>query len=162
MPFDATTFETDALAMLGIVPVSAVLVEQHKTKVLDTYLQRHKHDENVISGSVKWASHKIRPGELHFTLTHPRRTFAFNSPSRSRAPANLVTLAEHVEGRLKNAVFSIDYFYTDPVLNVHYDGKAACLGIWEGRKIVAMATHPFRLPTRWQRLLQIVAPRRWR
>ena len=65
------------------------------------------------------------------------------SDDYSAAPSEIVNLAGRVDREVQGATFELDYFDTDPVLNVVYpfDGKRhkACLGIWDHAKVIAIA-----------------------
>jgi hypothetical protein len=50
-------------------------------------------------------------------------------------------LAERVAREIRDAEFEMEWFYTDPVLNVIYSGQKACLGIWDNGRVVAIADH---------------------
>jgi hypothetical protein len=46
-----------------------------------------------------------------------------------------------VAREIEDAEFELEWFYTDPVLNVIFAGQRACLGIWDNGRVVAITGH---------------------
>jgi len=162
MPFDSTTFETDALGRLGIIPIAPEIAAKHRREVLRAYCERYRDHESVLTGAVRWKVHAVMSGTLRSTLLNPRRAFAHYSTDRSRAPSELVKLADYVERNIEHARFEIEYFYNDPILNVYYQDTVACLGIWDQGRLVHIAKHPLGKTPRWYRYVECLIPNRWR
>lgn len=108
------------LAALGITPVDPTIVSQHKMAWSNCY--RHV-------PTACWIRLPLPASRLRKALDN----------SRQSAPEAIVKLAERVHQEIPNASYTMDYFYLDPILNVHLNDQEACLGIWEARKVVRIA-----------------------
>jgi hypothetical protein len=64
----------------------------------------------------------------------------------SAAPEPINALARRVCRELEDAEFELEWFYTDPALNVVWAGQTACLGISDGGRVVAIAEHEEYIP----------------
>lgn len=128
------TIITDPFERLGIVPVPKDFVARHKKEYGDEWRQFHPDQ----FGRWQTTTHKPQRIDRSFGraitlrefLQNPTRNSAFAS-DRSAAPKSLIAMALMVQRELPEAVFSVDYFYDDPVLNVTIDGQKGCLGIWD-------------------------------
>lgn len=143
MPFDSSgtqlldyklTNIADPFERLGIVPVRDDFVARHKKDYGAEWRLMHPNQfgrwQTTTYKPQRIEKSLGRPITLREFLANPTRNAAFSS-DHSGAPKALVALALKVEQEAPDAVFSVDYFYDDPVLNVKIDGKKACLGIWD-------------------------------
>jgi len=143
MPFDSAHASTaarlaDRLSAMGIQPVSSDVVTEHKNKVIRDFSTSMRGRSLVRNGAAVWQV-------LHIY----RDIQALERPSRhlgptidiSAAPQPIIQLARRISRELKEAEFEIEWFYTDPVVNVVCGGQRACLGIWDRGRIVAIAQH---------------------
>lgn len=141
MPFDALTTDlksNDALANLGIVPVPWTLVEDYKRTIVRRFADRSYHNWCLVDRQFAiWRNMPLH-GDLAKRLAHPP-TKHHSTEDITGAPKPLIDLAVHVRNRVSDAVFSLEYFDTDPVLNVRYGGQIACLGIWDQGQLVHIA-----------------------
>ena len=143
MPFDATdlalsTSLLDRLTAVGIRPVPSDVVHEHKQHVIRDFSTSMRGRALVRSGAATWRTlHIYRALEI---LARPRK---HTGPTIdiSAAPRAIIKLAERVSIEMSDAEFELDWFYTDPVLNVVGSGQRACLGIWDSGRIVAIADH---------------------
>lgn len=138
MPFDAaqSSIGTDIRTEhLWISPVSPDAVEKHKAEMIEAFKRESPYNARLVSGDMaKWRTLHIRRDELFKTLMRPSVI-----ETRSAAPAKLIRLAETVTRRSASAAFSMEYFDRDPILNVTIGGETACLGIWDGDRLIALA-----------------------
>lgn len=143
MPFDATdlalsTSLLDRLTALGIRPVPSCVVVEHKEQVIRDFSTSMRGRALVRSGAATWRTlHIYRALEI---LAKPRKHIG-PTIDISAAPRAIARLAERVSIEMSDAEFELDWFYTDPVLNVVCGGQRACLGIWDRGRIVAIADH---------------------
>jgi hypothetical protein len=144
MPLDAVSelvgdLALDPLLKLGIIPIPQQDVIDYKRayrrKWEATHLPLNSYNHN------QWLT--IRQGKkrtLRQFLSNPLENILFYGSDHTAAPAELVALAERVQQAIPEAVFSVDYFNLDPVLQVTYEfngtKQKACLGIWDEGKIV--------------------------
>lgn len=145
MPFDAMVKKPDVvtqspmeakLAKIGITPVPPQVMHAHQQRVKDEFLRNHPYRRSDID----WVMLNFRPmscRELRQKLTTPLPVM---TNDLSAAPSQLVKLAERVTREVKEAAFSVSYFYTDPILLVRDDQSIpACLGIWDHGVLIAIA-----------------------
>lgn len=151
----------DPLARLGIMPIPYDQVQRYKDRYKAVWLERGK--DRGRQGPFEWRTvsffdwmeqqklHEFwHPNKAHKPITledflaAPMK-FNKRTSDATPAPQALVDLATVVERNVEEAHFSVDYFDTDPVLNVRYGRglHSACLGIWDGGKVVAIADHEF-------------------
>jgi len=148
MPFDATSLSltshiADRLLAMGITPVPPSVVDQHKEKVVAAFCTSMRGRGLVRSGAAVWSTlHIYRSLEI---LRRPRRHLGMTSDV-SAAPRPILRLAEHVSREMRDVEFEVEWFYTDPILNVVCGGRRACLGVWDNGKIVAIADHEDYVP----------------
>ena len=168
MPFDATTISlsddlTDRLTAMHIEPVPLHVVNEHKDRTIKEFCRTMRGRGLVRSGAAAWRTlHMYRNLEI---LKIPRRHIG-PTLDISAAPRPIVDLAERVAYDIRNAEFELEWFYTDPVLNVVWGGQRACLGVWDGGRIVAIAAHEGYVPedpvaaepkpSLWRRFLELV------
>jgi len=138
---------TDPFERIGIVPVSKDFVAKHKK----AYREAWKRD-NPNAGFARWATATFNPNKVAVDRLSPARPRTLKdflhdptwnssySSDRTSAPKALVALALMVQKQEPDAIFSVDHFYDDPVLNVTIDGQKGCLGIWYDNKVMAIAT----------------------
>lgn len=163
MPLDATgsiiILEDDALTRIGVTPVPYALVQRYKAEYKARWMRLPSN--RVLRGPFEWRTIYFvvwraeegfrRYGKSDLTKTLKTITltdflaaptkFNMRSSDRTPPPKELVDLATMVEKNLPDAQFSVEYFDTDPVLNVHYGETYACLGIWDKGEIIAIADH---------------------
>jgi len=143
MPFDATVLAlspslSDRLTAMGIRPVPLDVVDGHKQQVIRDFSTSMRGRALVRSGAATWRTlHIYRALEI---LAKPRKHIG-PTMDISAAPRAIRQLAERVSIEMSDAEFELDWFYTDPVLNVVCGGQRACLGIWDRGRIVAIADH---------------------
>jgi hypothetical protein len=161
MPFDNTNVmresavrdppvSIDPLERLGITPVPPEFVDFYKKDYRKRFMAS-KWPKGP--GPFKWRTFDIdcrdRMGLAWHLENEPRW---FTSNDDSVAPSAVVDLATRVSRAVPGARFSLDYFYTDPILHVTYDAggqtRSACLGIWDRGEIVAIANKPVHIPER--------------
>jgi hypothetical protein len=150
MPFDAREFpiETiDPLERMGITPVPEQFVRRYKAAYKKAFIAR------CNLRNVQWRTIRLTPIHLDESgkrlrrfLVDPIHGGRSISDDRSAAPPELIDLALKVNAEVERAEFSLDYFYTDPVLYVSYRFagrlRKACLGIWDHGVIQAIAGNP--------------------
>jgi hypothetical protein len=148
MPFDATTLPlsnqiTDRLVAIGIVPVPLTEVEEHKRKVIMNFSTSMRGRGLVRTGVAIWRTlHLYRNLEI---LECPRKHVGMTDDV-SAAPRPIIQLAERVSREMRDAEFELEWFYTDPIVNVVCSGHRACLGIWDNGRVVAIADHDGYVP----------------
>lgn len=142
MPLDATCFE-DKLAAINVTPVSESMVAHHKRLVQTAF--QHRYGYRSAVGWRTWEISNLRQ------LKTRHRAMA-GGVGIYPAPTSLTTLARMVTDHIPDAKFSVEYFDADPILRVTYDGKTACLGIWDENGIVKLADYPHVIGSRWQRI----------
>lgn len=136
---------TDPLERLGITPVPPEFVAHYMRR----YQRRFKllHPLLVLSGPLYWT----RVGVASYDADRLRRGLAGGvlgrlSSDTSGAPQALIALAERVRAARPDALFTVAYFYEDPVLFAAYQigerSRTVCLGIWDKGAIVAIAGTP--------------------
>jgi len=152
---------TDPLARIGITPVPADFVIKYKRDYRNAWL-RAGHGEGKPGPFMwrtvtyqNWREASVRTGRRHATslldfLASPMKYTSAVNDRTGPPPPELVSLAVTVANNPEmvraDATFSVDYFYTDPILNVHYfeapgqDHHKACLGIWNGSNLVTIAS----------------------
>ncbi len=143
MPFDATTLSlssglVDRLVAIGITPVPLRVVNEHKQKVIEDFCTSMRGRSLVRNRAAMWRTlHIYRDLEI---LEVPKKHIG-PTVDVSAAPRPIVQLTQRVARELKDADFELEWFYTDPIVNVICGGQRACLGIWDGGRVVAMAGH---------------------
>ena len=145
MPYDGLKVLQNSRAIeIGLVPVPKSVAEKHKADFERKFRRWHWFGINrsAIDGGARWANITLEgvSDDLEYWLKHPPIGM---TNDRSGAPQALIDLALKVRATLINPVFEIEYFYTDPILNVIYedgfDVRKDCLGIWDNGKIIAIA-----------------------
>lgn len=130
----AVTPNIDPLAELQIVPVAKTVYLNHKKKISRMY-------SGQFYPSARWETVQLRRPYLRQQLA--KLPIGSMAHDRSAAPEPVIRLAERVARHIKSAEFAVEYFYTDPILNVTYQHagrvQVACLGIWDKGDIVAIA-----------------------
>jgi hypothetical protein len=125
----------DPLVRLQLTPVPESVRNSHKLRIQKLYRQ---------NSLAKWEVVRLRPGhslrsQLERLPIHSN-TMAHDTSS---APERVIELAERVDQNIREAVFAVEYFYTDPILSVTYQHAGrqhvACLAIWDHGEIVAIA-----------------------
>lgn len=124
----------DPFERIGIVPVPKDFVARYKKEYGADWRLMNPYQ------FARWQTATFKPQRIERSfgrtitlrefLKNPTRNSAFAS-DRSGAPKALVALALKVQQEVPDAVFSVDYFYDDPVLNVTIEDKKGCLGIWD-------------------------------
>jgi hypothetical protein len=143
MPFDATGIALsshliDHLIAIGVAPVPLSVVDTHKRAVVEEFSASMHGRSLVRNGAATWrALHLYRELEI---LECPRKHLGMTNDV-SAAPREIIELADRVARKIENAEFELEWFYTDPVLNVICTGQRACLGIWDNGRVVAIAGH---------------------
>jgi hypothetical protein len=163
MPFDATVLSVsnelaDRLRLIGIREVHLNVVNEHKARVIRDFSRSLRGRGLVRSGAAAWRTlHMYRNLDI---LECPRREIG-PTIDVSPAPAPINDLARRVSRELADAEFELEWFYTDPVLNVYCGGQKACLGIWDDGRIVAIAEHEGYVPAPAYQPPQEPLWRRW-
>jgi len=163
MPFDtATDYELginipvvvgNTLSAIGITPVSRKIAEDHKIKVVKAFRAENTQASHFVDiKSARWLTRRLSVDVDDNFVYEPdfqaiRRQLTPGCPwtsDKSGAPAEIVRVAEIVHQEIEQAKFSVEFFYTDPILNVTYtdtngDVHHDCLGIWDQGKVVAIA-----------------------
>lgn len=181
MPFDsvmssfdlnpANVIVVNPLTQLGISPVPRCVAEHHKAKVLAAYRERGPLAIDLLdTGRVGWTERRIfnhdsvgrRRTDRKYFRSQLERSAGRYTLDVSYPPKPLIALAMTVHRALPNAVFSVEYFDTDPILNVSYTDPLDvdhrdCLGIWNEGEVVAIAEQAPR-PGWWVRLFDLRQP----
>jgi hypothetical protein len=129
----------NTLAALGLQPVPREQAEQHKADMLAGYAATSENQRKQVRyGTVYWQTAKIN------NLASLARPPDYSSVDRRGAPSEVIDLAKTVQRGLQNAQFQLEYFYTDPILNVIYMDATGvkhrdCLAIWDKGKVLAIA-----------------------
>lgn len=163
MPFDAADF-VGSVADLGVVPLSAEMVERYKKNVLRRY-KRWSIMKNmmVAEGRSGW---RQSPWRLL-----PKHSYELYSPflftDSSSAPDAVYDAAVAFKQAHPDAQFRIHAFDVDPILEARTRGReTAFIGAWADGKTLAVAgvngkqphyTPEFRRSARrtlWDRLLR--------
>jgi hypothetical protein len=143
MPLDATDFSlpnllAERLSAMGINPVPSSVVDEYKDKVIRNFSTSMRGRSLVRNGAAAWrALHVYGNFEV---LELPRKHIG-PTIDISAAPQAIIQLARRVSRELSDAEFELEWFYTDPILNVVSGGSKACLGIWDSGRIMAIAEH---------------------
>jgi hypothetical protein len=141
MPFDATTLPlsneiADRLVAIGITPVPLAVVHEYKRKVIVDFSASVRGRDLVLNGTAIWRT--LRMYRDLKILERPRKYLGMTNDV-SAAPKPIINLAHRVSREIGDAEFELEWFDTDPVLNVICGGRKACLGIWDHGRIVAIA-----------------------
>lgn len=157
MPFDDMSIRTEpaeaiieqpignTLQAIGIQPVPRTVAEAHKTQMMADFAAKGNYQAILVRARrAYWVTRQFGEAtnvELRRLLASPTIS---SSPDRSAAPKQIVDVAEKVNTGIKDAVFAVEYFYDDPILNVSYrDANNVfhndCLGIWDRGNVVAIA-----------------------
>ena len=162
MPFDTAAYKPEidfpaitgnTLAAIGISPVPREVAENHKTKVIQQFRAEGQESAHLVnSGLALWLTRQLAIDDDGNVFHEPdfraiRRQLTPGWPwtsTRRGAPAEIVQVAETVHHGIEQAKFSLEFFYTDPILNVTYTDTNNrvhhdCLGIWDQGKVVAIA-----------------------
>jgi hypothetical protein len=140
--------DRDPLTELGIVPVDAKFASDYKQEYQDAFQMRKIKEDtwNHHYWQFQWRSLSYehwRRG-LRYIGTLERFLTTGIPGMMGGAPWELVELAKLVEREIPDAEFRVEFFGYDPILRVMYrNGERldeACLGIWEGSTIKAIAT----------------------
>jgi hypothetical protein len=145
MPFDSLVRDTviDPLTRLGITPIPQETVSAYKKAYKQEWLRTHPGFRGIDTVRWRTARRKSRAmASVASFLINPLEK-SWNADDRTGAPKELIDLAEVVRSEIPDADFSVEFFSTDPILQVEYacDGQRvkACLGIWEAGKIKMIA-----------------------
>jgi hypothetical protein len=144
----------NTLQALGVQPVPRELAEDHKRKMLNAYAARGMREADMVAtGRAYWCvSRPVRNPQFRviekLLLT---RSVASMTPDRSAAPQPIIDVANVVHNRVKDATFSVEYLYDDPILNVAYHDASGqihndCLGIWDNGNVIAVAAVAIAAP----------------
>lgn len=144
MPLDAagTIYGTDTLTTLGIVAVPQHVVQRHKKKVEQEFLDSSRSAAVRLQfGYAQWRTCVLQRSKLSYQLFRPGRLLGGTPMDVSPAPAELIALAEHVNQHAPHDdTFALEYFDTDPILQViNPSGDRTCLGIWDKGKLLHIA-----------------------
>ncbi len=160
MPFDNTNVlresavrdppvSPDPLERLGIIPVPPEFVEFYKKDYRKRFLAS-KGPKGP--GPFKWLDCIMDYSDVSVRWFLTRHPIYFTSDDASAAPDEVIDLAEKVVRNVSGARLSLSYFYTDPIVSVHYrfDGeqREACLAIWDRGAVIAIANQPVVIPER--------------
>lgn len=147
-----SVIDRDPLAELGIVPVNPAFMSDYKQDYQDAF-RRRKIEEDTWHHYWRYEWRSVSYHDWRKTkgyITTLEQFLAYGIPGMmGGAPWELVELAKLVERRIPDAEFRVEFFGYDPILRVFYLAPPpyprraydACLGIWEGASIKAMAIH---------------------
>lgn len=160
-----TISSLDPLTRMGVTPVPDDFVRDYKTQYRENWLRENDYGAGK-PGPFEWRT-RTHQDWIQFMSPYHRKASdrslenflnsSFWMEDPTKAPKKLVNLAIRVQQTIPDAAFSVDYFYTDPVLNVCYSvgeiSRTACLGIWDHGVLKAIADHqlaPVSVPShRW-------------
>jgi hypothetical protein len=119
------------------------VVNEHKQKAIKDFSTSMRGRSLLRNHAALWRTpHICRDLEvLEFPRQHIGPTI--DAPA---APRPIIQLAQHVSRELRGSEFELEWFRTGPVLNAIGGGHRACLGIWDGGGIVAIADHDGWVP----------------
>lgn len=165
-----TIYDTrDPFERLGIVPVPASYVKKHKADYMAKMrnLYKNRLEWRTARVSLCYSAGSIRRLGDEFKEQacgeRSRRQILWTQKDVNyeivpRVPQILVDLAFSFTEECPDATFSMDFLYTDPILNAHYKhhgkDREGCLGIWTYGKLEALAgptpmLNPIPPPTKW-------------
>jgi hypothetical protein len=128
---------------MGIIPVPSDVVAAHKRRVIEDFSRTFYGRDLVRRGTAVWRTlHLYRALEV---LRAPRQHLGMTDDV-SAAPREIVQLAGDVAERVRDAEFELEWFYTDPVLNVVSGRDKACLGVWDHGWTIAIAGRDWNPP----------------
>lgn len=137
----------DPLTELGIVPVSTQFATDYKREYQEAFMARKiREGEFIDYGRFGWRALRYDDWRrcLRYIGTLERFLETGVPGQLGGAPWELVQLANLVEREIPDAEFWVEYFGYDPILRVMYRHgerlNQACLGIWEGGTIKAIAS----------------------
>lgn len=143
MPFDSSGPQlldyaptvVNPLARMGIVPIPRDFVLQYKKDYRATWAQANPHGAPRGWRTIK---HNPKTRTLQDFMQRPMATRIYASDGTS-VPRALADLALAVHEEEPEAMFSIDFFDVDPVLQVSINGVKSCLGIWDNGRLIHIA-----------------------
>jgi hypothetical protein len=139
----------NTLAALGLHPIAREEAELHKAKMIADFVAKNSHNRYMVQNHIAFWR-EIEVTNLEKTLSRPP---VYSSVENRGAPAEVIELARSVRQNLPEAEFQMEYFYTDPILNVTYNDAAGvkhrdCLAIWDKGEVIALASGEIK--TRWR------------
>jgi hypothetical protein len=143
MPFDTTTVTPTTLAQMGLTAIDDNRVQQWRDLTIKRFINSSDARRFMVEfGIVGWR-----------TTTYSLRDF----PSRFLStPKSVAQLAMAIGKVIPDAMCSVHYFYTDPILYIHLpDQQDQCIAIWD-KGVVRAIADGVKLPLHQRLLRQFV------